>query len=154
MHLLWGFLIFRSWGFQPRRRFWACQNLTSMTKQKLTPNLTQMAQSRTKRSSPSAPSMWQDQAKEASLNTHFFIILIHSLLLHFLTMETAQNCDLGEYQPFFMVPKDTRHQSLPRYASLFSFIFRCFCHFLPSFSLNSKAHSKGNQDAGLCNYYL
>ena len=154
MHLFWVFLVSRSMGFQPRRGFWTCQNLTLTAKKKLTLNLTQMVKPSRKQSSPPAPSMWQDQAKEeASLNTHF-IILIHSLLLHFLTMETAQNCDLGEYQPFFMVPKDTRHQSLPRYASLFSFIFRCFCHFLPSFSLNSKAHSKGNQDARLCNYYL
>ena len=148
-------LFLDQWGFQPRRRFWTCRNLTSTAKKKSTPNLTQMAKLSRKQSSPQAPSTWQDQAKEeASLNTQFCIILIHSLLLHFLTMVTAQNCDLGEYQPFFMVPKDIGHHSLPRYASLFSFIFGCLCHFLPSLSLNSKAHLKGNQDVGLCNYYL
>ncbi|KAK7837790.1 putative bifunctional methylthioribulose-1-phosphate dehydratase/enolase-phosphatase e1 [Quercus suber] len=33
-------------------------------------------------------------------------------------METTQSCDLGEYQPSLMVPKDTRHHSLPSMAAV------------------------------------
>ena len=154
MHLLWVFLIYRLWGFQPRRRFWVCGNLTSMAKQKLTLNLTLMLKPSRKRSSPSTLSVWQYQAKEeASLNTHFFIILVH-FLLHFLNNGDSIELLFRRISTSFMVLKDTRHHSLPRYASLFSYIFGCFCHFLIHFSLNSKAHSMENQDAGLFNYYL
>ena len=149
-----GLPISRSWDFQLRRRFWTCQNLTSTAKQKLTPNLTQMLKPSRRRSSHPAVSVWQDQAKEeASLNTHFFIIFIH-FLLHFLNNGDSTELLFRRISTSFMVLKDTRHHSLPRYASLFSYIFGCLCHFLISFSLNSKAHSMENQNVGLCNYYL
>ncbi|KAK7842869.1 receptor-like protein cf-9 like protein, partial [Quercus suber] len=41
-------------------RFWMCRNLTSTAKKKLTPNLTQISKPSRKRSTPLAPSMWQD----------------------------------------------------------------------------------------------
>ena len=133
MHLLWVFLISRSWGFQPRRRIWVCRNPTSTTKQKLTPNLTQMLKPSRKRSSPSVLSMWQYQAKEeASLNTHFFIIFIH-FLLHFLNNGDSTKLLFRRISTSFMVFKDTRHHSLPRYASLLVTSLGAFVTFLSLF---------------------
>ena len=144
----------RSWGFQPRRRIWVCRNLTSTDKQKLAPNLAQMLKPSRKRSFPSALSLLQYQAKEeASLNTHFFIIFIH-FLLHFSNNGDSTELLFRRISASLMVFKDIGHHSLPRYASLFSYIIGCFCHLLISFLLNSKAHSMENQDAGLFNYYL
>ena len=109
MHLLWVFLIYRLWGFQPRRRFWVCGNLISMAKQKLTLNLTLMLKPSRKWSSPSTLSVWQYQAKEeASLNTHFFIILVH-FLLHFFKQWRQHRIAIQENINFFHGPQ--RHKT-------------------------------------------
>ena len=84
MHLLWVFLLSRSWGFQPWRRFHKCQNPSLMVMKKLTLYPTQTVQPNRKWSSPPTSSMWQGWAKdEASLTTPHLHHLTPSLLLHF-----------------------------------------------------------------------
>ena len=78
-------------------------------KKKLTSNLTQMAKPNRKWSSPSDPSMWQDQPKEkTSLNTHFLIILI-CFLLHFINNGDNIELRFGRISTFFHGPQ--RHNT-------------------------------------------
>ena len=110
--------------FQPWKKLRTCWNLTPMEKKKHTLNLTQTAKPSRKWSSPPIPSMCQNWDKdEASLST------CH--LHHPYSLSSSSS---------FMVPKDTGHYSLPRYASFFSYIFS-LCHFFLSFSLNVNVHS-------------
>ena len=100
MHLLWVFLVSRSMGFSTKEEILDVPESDFNSKKEIDSDLTQMVKPNRKWSCPPTQSMWQDQAKEeAFLNTHFFIILIHSLL-YFLTMEAAQNCDQGNINLF------------------------------------------------------
>ena len=110
--------------FQPWRKLRTCWNLNPMENKKHTPNPTQTAKPSRKWSSPPIPSMCQNWGKdEASLST------CH--LHHPYSLSSSSS---------FMVPKDTRYHSLPRYASFFSYIFslslfsvffsKCKCSFL------------------------